>query len=292
MRRHALIASLSAAAPVALAYGVLYGSALAFLGWVAGPIAGFFAFLAALFVSPVFLAARSRLPEPWYFLMHLSIGWLLGILIAFIDPRTDSSSELFASRETTLPLVASISAWLYLYLFASSELSEPNAGKLLRIFKMSIYTFAIATLSYLPILRPYIEDDRCHNVLRDQRSSNRANESIHLSLPIDAEAELKAYYAEFALKHQLDAIGHSINKTSAQSSMCNARVTIKAGGFFEGRHRVGVYEMAPDSEWQILAEEMVCDFKSKWPGSVQFSDGGGYKHDRPRQLTAHCISSE
>jgi len=291
MAGHAIKASLAAAAPVSLAYGVLYGSALAFLGWAVGLFAGLVTFLIAICLAPLFLAARSRVREPWYFVLHLIFGALLGVLIASLDSRADSIAEIYASRETTVPLASSLSAWAYLFLFDTRSRPGQKALRIGSKLNLPIFVIAVAALSYIPISRPYIEDDACHNVLRDQRSSNRPVEQIRLSLPVDVEAELKAYYMAFALKHDLRTRGHKIHKSSAQTSMCNERVTIRAGGFFEGRHGISVYEMSPDSEWQILAEEIVCDFKARWPDGIQFSDGGGYKHDNPQRLEAYCYDT-
>ena len=145
-----------------------------------------------------------------------------------------------------------------------------------------------AALSYLPISRPYLESDSCHNVLRDQRSSHRPIVNIRLSLPLDAEPKLRAYYDSFVEKHSLRAVGHAIHKDSAQTNMCNERVTIKAGGFFEGRHSIIVFEMSPDSEWRQLTAELVCGLEESWPGSMSFSGKSVDEHSQSRNWIARC----
>ena len=288
MASHKIRASLAAAAPISLAFGYLYGSALWLLGVVAFLWSGFIAFLVALLAAQPFFAVKPRITQPYYFLLHLSVGYLLGILFASIDARTDTLEELYTSRETTLPLVASLGAWCYLFLYDGTTKQHGLVERMGAGLKLATLLLALVLLAYIPIAKPYIESDSCHNVLRDQRSSNGPIESIRMSLPPDAEPQLKSYYAEFATRHNLESSGHPIHKHSAQTSMCNERVTFKASGFFEGRHFVRVFEMVPNSEWQTLAEELVCDIEQIWPGSIQLSDRDD--GDDTAKLAARCLA--
>lgn len=283
-------ASLAAAAPVALSQSMIYG----IFGVIAGPFSGLFTFaLAACLASP-FLKLRPKIREPYYFVLHLVGGYLAGVLLTFLDPQADTYGEVFLGREVSLPLIASLSAWAYLFLFnpdssgASTDSNSVRSGHMSLYCSVPIFVVCVFGLSFLPGSRPYSEDEACDNVLRGQLPSNAPLERIRLTLPEGDEAKLKRYYAEFAFKHQLQSKGHAIHTTSAQTSMCNERVTFKAGGFFEGRHGISVFEMSPNSEWQELTEELVCGLKERWPDSLKFSDDGGQKHDLPLVLKAHC----
>ena len=286
MARHAIRSSLAAATPIALCYGYLYSTALWFLGVIALLWAEFVAFLFALCGAHLFLAIRKRVREPLYFLLHLCVGYGLGVLMFSFDARSDTFEERYTSRETMLPLVASMAAWAYLFLFDSPKWFPDS--KYEKRVKVLLFMLASAALAYLPISRPYIENDSCHNVLRNQRSTIGLVESIRLSLPLDAEPKLRAYYDNFVAKHNLRAAGHAIHKDSAQTSMCNERVTFKAGGFFEGRHGISIYEISPDSEWRQITAELVCGLEEMWPGSMSFSGKNVDERGEARQWIARC----
>ena len=286
MTQHVFRSSLAGAMPIAMCFGYLYGSALSVLGIFAFLWAAFVAFLVTLCFAHLFLAIRKRIGEPFYLLLHLAAGYGLGMLFASVDTQTDSFEELYTSRETMLPLVASMAAWSYLFLF--DTLGKRFDGEGAVAAKLLLLFVVCLALSYLPISRPYIESDSCHNVLRDQRSSNSPIESIRLTLPLDAEPTLRAIYDTFAGKHGLDAAGHPIHKDSAQTSMCSEAVTIKAGGFFEGRHGIRIFEMSPGSEWRELTQTLVCELNEVWPNSISFSDGRSHQHDEQFELIANC----
>ena len=288
MARHVIRSSLAAATPIALCYGYLYSTALWFLGVMALLWAEFVAFLFTLCFAHLFLAIRKRVREPLYFLLHLSAGYGLGVLIFSFDVRSDTFEERYTSRETMLPLVASMAAWTYLFLFDSPKWFP--GSKYEKSLKVVLFMLVSAALSCLPISRPYLESDSCHNVLRDQRSSHGPIVNIRLSLPVDAEPKLRAYYDSFVEQHSLRAAGHAIRKDSAQTNMCNERVTIRAGGFFEGRHVISVFEMSPDSEWRQLTKELVCGLEERWPGSMTFSGKSVDEHAQPGNWIARCYS--
>jgi hypothetical protein len=174
--------------------------------------------------------------------------------------------------------------------------SNPGQG----LFPAALLAVTAMSLAAAVFAVPALTKDRtCHNMFRDGHTS--ISPQVRISLGIDP-AEWPALTEEFDNFGKARAL--SFRKSRKQKpgefdilflSLCNEQgLNIEAHDQrwasknfkpLNGRGiAIPVYEVRQGSGWQEATRELVANLEMKWPGRVQFLDGGGRITAPPNEL--------
>ncbi len=234
----------------------------------------------ALIVSPIMIALARGAGHLTYFWAHLVAGATAGVLLGGVLIPL----EKYYSYPITVPIVASLGAWLYVILFHPGKNRWLGEGPRAAGRKGAIAVLGLASLIAVPFVPPVADpfaSTSCFNVFRGGKTSARPALMLDVHITDTSDPDVHAFYQAFAARHDLEIAGHPIaGAEAAQADMCNEQVLIKAGGVFPDRdpsHSISVFDLDDNDDWRPLTERLICAVENRWPGASRST------HSRPEQ---------